>query len=191
MLNLVNPVKADLRQEITAWKALVWAYRDEMVHMATNNDTGRMEPGLAQNDYQEMPTGSTAGILLAHDDALLIDRKARKWFEPGKMYHYSFSRACARRHILPRARDLKPLRFVPVYRANGTIKMEYRTMGRKGEPYYCPVETEGHTREELDEAQRLHDLFIAFLDVMPGFSLAKWRIIGRGLTNGGESLTKR
>lgn len=177
--------KADLRQPITAWKALVWAYADECVRVATNSDFRLANTGYSSVDLEGAGGrgGAINGFLEAHEDALAIDETVRAWFDFDGMQYHRMAIAAEKRKPLLKASDLKPLRLVPEYRVNGTIKMEYRNQGKHAEPHYCWVIYEGHTAEELSKAQQLYDLFVALLDVMPGLKLRKWRVCERGLTN--------
>lgn len=190
-------LKADLRQPITAWKALVWAYADEHVRAAgeeynyhsvakETSSTGRlMNMGVVQG------RGAINGRLDCHLDALIIDIKLREWLDdvdPG--YYPGLAKAVERRRRVPMACELTPLHAVPVRRVNGMIKEEYKRMGRHDRASYCLVEWEGYSAEELSAAQQLYDLFIAFLDVMPSFELEKWHIKDRGIDNSGRIIDK-
>lgn len=185
-------LKADLRQPTTAWKALVWAYADQHVRMATNNEGRLAENGYSQNAYTDIGHGSGAinGWLDAHEDALLIDVKTREWFSVGRNFYGSFAMALERRRRPAEARELPPLRAVPVRRGDGSIKEEYIRMGRHDLPAYCLVEWEGFDAMEMDRAQMLFDLFVALLDIMPGWKLSKWRIEGTGLDTSGRIIDK-
>lgn len=197
MLNLVHPVKADLRQPITAWKALVWAYADEHVRAAGEEYNYHAQPketsstGRLMNMGVVQGRGAINGRLDCHEDALEIDATMRKWFEgiDGAFYP-ALAKAVERRTRVARACELKPLHPVPVRRANGSIKEEYTRMGRHDAPSYCLVEWEGHTSEEMLQAQQLYDLFIAFLDIMPGLNLSKWLISERGIDSSGRIIDK-
>lgn len=190
-------LKADLRTPISAWHALVWAYADECVraageeynHHATakqTSSTGRlMNMGIVQG------RGAINGRLDCHEDAVTIDVKLRAWLdEVNRNFYPCLAKAVERRKRVPRAGELMPLHPVPVRRANGTIKEEYSRMGRHDQPSYCLVEWEGYTLEELSAAQQLYDLFIAFLDVLPGMKLSKWLISERGLDSSGRIIDK-
>lgn len=185
-------LKADLRQPITAWKALVWAYADQHVRMATNNEGRLAENGFSQMGYSDVGHGSGAinGWLDAHEDALLIDVKTRAWFSVGKNFYGSFAMAVERRRRPAQACELPPLHAVPVRRVNGTIKEEYIRMGRHDTPAYCLVDWEGCDAAELAAAQMLYDLFVAFLDIMPQLKLSKWRIEGTGLDTSDRIIDK-
>lgn len=192
-MQVVKVVKADLRQPITAWKALVWAYADECVRVATNSDYRRADLGYSSVDLEGAggSGGAINGFLEAHEDALAIDETVRAWFDFNGTYYHRLAVAAEKRRPLPQACDLPALRVVPERKVNGTIKIEYNSAGRHGTPHYCLVLYDGYTADELAKVQELHDLFIALLDIMPGLKLGKWRITERGLTNGRESLTKR
>jgi hypothetical protein len=88
------------------------------------------------------------------------------------------------------ARELPPLRAVPVRRANGQIKEEYTRMGRHDQPAYCLVDWEGCDASEMAAAQEIYDLFMAFLAIVPGLKLSKWRVHGLGLDSSGRIIDK-
>jgi hypothetical protein len=190
-------LKADLRQPITAWHAIVWAYADEHVRAAgeeynyhseakATSSTGRlMNMGIVQG------RGAINGRLDCHEDALEIDAFLRVWLDDvDRSYYPGLVNAIENRRRVPMARELVPLHAVPVRRPNGAIKEEYTRLGSHAAPSYCLVEWEGYTIEELAAAQELYDLFIAFLDIMPGLKLSKWRIAERGLDNAGRIIDK-
>src|SRR6185503_15471647 len=120
-------LKADLRQPITAWKALVWAYADECVRMATNSDYRVVNTGYSSVDLEGVggTGGAIGGFLEAHEDALAIDETVRAWFDFDGIYYHRMAIAAEKRKPLPQASELKPLRVVPVRRINGTIEEEY------------------------------------------------------------------
>lgn len=197
MLNLVNPVKADLRQPITAWHALVWAYADEHVRAAgeeysyhsqakETSSTGRlMNMGVVQG------RGAINGRLDCHEDALEIDVKLRAWLdEINKGFYPDVAKLVERRRRVPMACELPPLRLVPKLKLNGTPEMVYNGYGRHDMPLWCWVVKEGYDAAEIAKAQELYDLFVAFLDIMPGLKLSKWRIEGRGIDNSGRIIDK-
>lgn len=181
---MVQVVKADLRQPITAWKALVWAYADECVRVATNSDYRLASTGYSSVDLEGAggTGGAINGFLEAHEDALAIDETVRAWFDFNGTYYHRLAVAAEKRKPLPRACDLRPLRVLPQYRPNGTVRMEYRSQGKHAEPHYCLVAYDGHTAEQLTEVQEHFDLFVALLDILPGLKLMKWRVAERGLT---------
>lgn len=185
-------LKADLRQPITAWKALVWAYANECVRVATNSDYRLANTGYSSVDLEGVggAGGAINGFLEAHEDALAIDETVRAWFDFNGSYYAHVAQTVEKRRRLPMASELQPLRAVPVRRVNGTIKEEYLGNGRHDAPAYCLVEYEGHTSDELQHAQELYDLFVALLDIMPGLKLSKWRITERGLDNSGRIIDK-
>lgn len=194
---LARTLKADLRQPITAWKALVWAYADEHVRAAGEEysyhsqaketcSTGRlMNMGVVQGG------GAINGRLDCHEDALEIDALLRVWLDDiNRAFYPCLAKAVERRQRVPRACELTPLHPVPVRRPNGAIKEEYKGHGRHDQASYCLVGWEGYTPEEMSAAQLLYDLFIEFLDIMPGMKLSKWRIAGRGIDSSGRIIDK-
>lgn len=188
--------KADLRREITAWRALVWAYADETLRAATDaaSAPGHLERSAGVVRYTDQGRSNTQGCWLeVHEDAFAIDALVMAWFDHDGLRRDELARYAERRTPPPRQLDLQPLRCGPVYRANGAIKLEYPPRGRQV-PYLCYVDYEGLPPHVVELKQRrqaeLHGLFLALLDVMAGLRLSKWKILGRGLTDGGESLTR-
>ena|SRR6185295_2850277 len=181
-------LKADLRQPITAWKALVWAYADECVRMATNSDYRLASTGYSSVDLEGVggTGGAINGFLEAHDDALAIDETVRAWFDFDGMYYQRLAIAAEKRRPPPKASELAPWHVVPVLRPNETIKCEYRTLGRHDEPWYCLIDYEGTEPDQLEEAQKLYDLFLGLLGILPGLKLSKWRVEGEGLDSSGR-----
>jgi len=178
-------LKADLRQPITAWKALVWAYADECVRVATNSDYRLPNTGYSSVDLEGVggTGGAINGFLEAHEDALAIDETVRAWFDFNGTYYHRLAIAAEKRKPLPKAGELPPLHVVPEYRPNGALRIEYRSQGKHAEPCYCLVTYDGYTADELAKVQELYDLFVALLDILPGLKLRKWRVGARGLTN--------
>lgn len=184
-------LKADLRQPITAWKALVWAYADEHVRAATNSKGSWVRPGPSSVDLGE--TGGSSGIagfLEAHDDAVAIDGMVKAWFDFDGMQYHRLAFALERRARPPRGCELQPLRLVPKLKVNGTPEMVYNGYGRHDMPLYCLLEIEGYDDAAIAKAQELYDLFVALLDIMPGLKLSKWRIVGQGLDTSGRIIDK-
>src|SRR5688572_1840830 len=124
---MVHLVKADLRQPITAWKALVWAYADEHVRVATNSDFCRANTGYSSVDLEGAggTGGAINGFLEAHDDALAIDDTVRAWYDFDGMHYHHFATGLERRKRPPRGCELQPLRLVPKLKPNGKPEMIY------------------------------------------------------------------
>lgn len=189
-------MKADLRREITAWGALVWAYRHEFVRAAGDSQALR----YADTDYAQSPMetekvggGLINGALHVHEDALAIDALVWRWFDGSAQTRFCIARHAERETPPPRQLDLVLQRIVPKYRPNGALWMEYPPRGRQV-PYLCVLDYVGEPADVIEKKQRrqaeLHALFLAMLDWMAMLSLSKWKIVGRGLTAGGESLTQ-
>lgn len=186
-------MKADLRREITAWRLLVWAYADECVRAATN---GREQgPGVAASSAAVAYTSETGlargainGLLNAHEDAWAIDDfVGRLWFA-GHAHGRDFVASAAERRKPPVAADrLERLRAIPLLNARGAPHLLYTDSGKR--PYLCLLDWQGHSEAEIAAHDALHRLFVALLDVLPGLVLSKWKVVGRGLTDCGESLT--
>lgn len=188
---VLKPIRADLRAEISAWRLLVWAYRDEALRAATNgSDFAGAATGYAQVNAERVgPRGSINGLLEAHEDAFAVDAKVSAWFEGvDRNWRDLLAAYCEKAKAPPSAAELSPMRLVPRLRPNGSLWLEYPVRGRN-EPYLCLVDYEGHSEQELRRVQDFRDLVDALLDIMPGWTLTKWKVTSRGLTRGGESLT--
>jgi hypothetical protein len=179
-----QPPKADLRREITPWKALVWAYADECLAAATNGLTADVgyalshpENGWVQTQYEERSArGTINGLLPAHEDAFVID----SWLwhvacaRDPKPYHAIRAAAEKRCPVAPSS-DFPDLACGPVFRANGKIAMEY-PLGRNDRPYLCLVTYTGYSEDEKRRQQALYDLFQNAMACMQDIDLVKWKI---------------
>lgn len=190
--------KADLRRPITAWRALVWAYADEIVLAASNLGGGDGRPGLAQSnvDRERVGGGTINGVYEPHADALLIHAKLTAWFGADGFGLAQVMAHAERRREMPASISLPRLRAVPVFDRNGNVLIERRRLPNRGRVLaeFCLLDYEGldGAKAERREAhwRAAHGLLVAFLDVMPGFALSKWKVEGRGLTAVDESLTQ-
>lgn len=181
--------KADLRREITAWKALVWAYRDECVRVASNKHQG---PALRSNGRRLALAGEDwamgdeplGGFLEAHEDAVTIDAWLFKT-ACGKDFNLYAAIAVAAENNRPVPPEvfIPPRRVAPVLRDNGRPEIRYTTSGRRIAEY-CLIRLVGPTEEERASIERhqasLHGFFLAVLDALQDISLSKWVIVGRG-----------
>lgn len=184
-------LKADLRQTITAWKALVWAYADEHVLVATNSEGRLANTGYTSVNFGESSgSGAINGFLEAHDDAVAIDSMVRAWFDFDRNQYFALGKVLERRLRPPKGSELPPLRMVPKLKINGMPEMVYKGTGRHDMPLWCWVVREGYDSDEVAKAQELYDVFVALLDIMPGLKLSKWRIAGQGLDTSGRIIDK-
>jgi hypothetical protein len=181
--------KADLRRPITAWRALVWAYRDECVRAASNVEADR----YARTDAASVPMtrervsgGLINGFLAAHEDALLIDAKLIEWFDNDSRRLIRTIRAAERAKPPPGEIVVPLARPYPMYNRDGSIATELKKSNGKWQPYLCILDWQGEpahvVAKRLAEYAEFHALFLAFLDAMTGFRLSLWRVEGRGLT---------
>jgi hypothetical protein len=180
-----KPPKADLRREITAWRVLVWAYRDECVRAATNSlEAGRLaETGYAASRYGAGPGsgGAINGLLEAHMDAHMIDQLVANWFDEWPMWRQGVAVYAESGKYPPRAEDLPRLRIVgPQLKPNGRHVELWRDAGAKDHPYLCPLEIDGFEADAIERHRQFVILFEALLDVLQGLPLTKWKIVGRG-----------
>lgn len=178
--------KADLRRPITAWKALVWAYRDECVRAATNtSEAGRYaETGFAASRYSTGEAGGGGlinGLLEAHVDAHAIDQLVANWFDEWPLWRQGVAVYAEKAELPPHPDTLPRFRIVgPELNAKGNIRVIYKSYGRKDEGYLCPLVSEGFDEREIQRHREFHALFIGLLDIMGGLKLKKWRITGPG-----------
>lgn len=172
--------KADLRREITPWRALVWAYRDEAVRAAGNQYRGveRATNGMALMRRGETGIGGGVinGFLEAHEDAIAIDGKLQAWCDKDDRLYMAIASAAESMRPVPTADQVPRLRVLPILRANGAVKMEYR-LGGDHRPYFCLVQYEGYSEAEVERVRHVHSMFDGFLRIMPGFALCKWKIV--------------
>jgi hypothetical protein len=189
---------ASQKMRISAWDALVWAYAHENVRAAggflsLKNDYFQ---GSGWDSSIEHHTATVRGYLQAHEDAVSIDAFVKVNSGPHHVY-MAIYKAAERRAPVPAKLDLPTQKCVPVMvKRNGELvpKLIYPAKGRK-EPILCCLDIVGVPQDEIDKAQlrqaAIHTIFLSLLDVMEyRLPLTKWAIAGRGLTDGGESLTQ-
>lgn len=180
-----NPPKADLRREATAWRVLVWTYRDERAQWGADGGAGRYRlPGLAQCSLGRAWAGEAMDLdapVEAHEDALLVDGKLRAWCDSDRRA-YDAIVACAEKATMMAAEPvIVPFRLLPQLDRWGDPVELLPLTGRR-EPYLCPLVCEGVTEPDAAAIRAAHGralrLFTGFLGVMAGFALTRWRIIG-------------
>jgi len=190
--------RADLRRDITAWGALVWAYADEIVLAASSVAGSNFPtPGLAMSGLgrERIAGGLINGWYEPHADARLIHAKLAEWFSHDSYGLCQVMAHAERRKQLPREIVLPRVKALPRYDRQGNVLIERRRAHRSGRVIteYCVIDYEGIDHREADRREKawrdMHAMFVAFLDVMPNFEMSKWRVKGRGLTNVCESLT--
>ena len=178
--------KADLRREITPWRALVWAYADECVAVATNVPDDHhlyVSNGLTQTTYGErLARGSINGALDAHEDAFTIDG----WLyqacggRDGLPPYHAIRAAAEKRTPIPAEIDVPAIECVPRLNEKGKPSLLYPLKGRN-EAYLCEVTYQGYPQDKADEIRRRHralyDLFCGVLGVMYKINLTKWRVL--------------
>ncbi len=181
-----QPPKADLRREIKPWRALVWAYADECVGVATNVPDGHhlyVSNGLTQTTYGErMARGSINGALDAHEDAFAIDAfvyRACGGREGVKPYH-AIRAAAEQRKIIPAEPAIPALVCRPKLNTRGRPEMLY-PLNRNDQPYLCLVAYDGFPPDEADRMRRahaaFHALFLNVLACMQDLVLARWKVL--------------
>lgn len=181
------PVKADLRRETTAWRALVWAYADEHVRAATNFPR-KDEQSYASNGLALMRLGETGigggaihGLLEAHQDAFAIDALVAAWFEEWPEWRNGVAVYAERRRLPPRPEDLPRFAIVgPERNAKGNPREIWNANGRKDYPFLCPLEVAGWHPAEIEKHAQFIVLFDELLVVMKGLKLDKWVITSTG-----------
>jgi hypothetical protein len=178
--------KADLRREITPWRALVWAYADECVGVATNAPDDHhlyVSNGLTQTTYGErVARGSINGALDAHEDAFAIDAflyRACGGKEGLKPYH-KLRDAAERRKPVPASIVVPAIQCVPRLNRKGAPEMVY-PLNRNDHPYLCLVTYEGYPADKAAAMRRAHaafyDLFINVLACLQDVKLVKWKVV--------------
>ncbi len=177
-----QPPKADLRREITPWRALVWAYADECVGVATNGPSEYASTGLAQTAYSErVPGGTINGWLDAHEDAFTIDAFLMDACGGRFSKPYVMIRAAAeKRKMIEPEIDVPELECGPKLNAKGKPEMLY-PLNRNDQPYLCLVAYNGFPADKADAMRRAHaaffELFINILVCMQDLTLMKWKIL--------------
>lgn len=190
---------AEYRRETTAWGVLVWAYADEIVRAASSvGGSNFPTPRLAQSSLGRecVSTGLINGWYEPHKDARLIHAKLQDWFAHDPGQGITVMSHAERRKLVPPTITVPRVRVVPQLDRNGNVLIQRHRAHRKDRVVteYCVIDYEG-TNALVAEAREarwveFYRMFMAFLDVMPGFPLTKWKVTKRGLTNVGESLTR-
>ena len=184
--------KADLRQEITAWRLLVWAYRDEAVRAASNGGpVDASGNGFALQRFGETGIGGGAinGWLAAHEDALTVDAFVWEWLERSPTRYLYVARAAEKARPICPAEALPAWRAVPRCRDNGRPELIYPLTGRH-EPIGCLIDFEGVPPEARQRHHELHCLFLAMLAALAGRRFTRWRVTGPGLDSAGRIIDK-
>lgn len=173
--------KADLRRDITAWGMLVWAYRDEKAHMATNADAaGLLGPRMAMTRLEGGKAGGLINARLdAHEDAVVLDAMAIEWFGwPGRDRLVKF----AEKGVAPPcAIVVERLRLGPAYDDRGRMVLIYPERGRH-EAIACLVDYHGTEAAKAEARERewveWHGLLMAFHGALARRRFRKWRVMG-------------
>jgi hypothetical protein len=179
--------KADLRREITPWRALVWAYADECVGVATNvPDSHHLycANGLSQTTYGErMARGSINGALDAHEDAFAIDGfvYAACGGAAGLKPYHAIRSAAEKRVIIPAEIEVPDICCLPRLNKRGEPWLEY-PIGRNDRPYLCLVTYEGYPADQASMLRKRHALFYdLFQNVLASMQdivgLTRWRVL--------------
>lgn len=186
-LPIINQLpKADLRREITPWRALCWAYADECVAVATNVPDDHhlyCQNGMMQTTYGErMARGSINGALDAHEDAFAIDGflyRACGGREGLKPYH-KIRAAAEKRCAIPAEIDVPAIQCVAKLNSKGKPDLLY-PLNRNDRPYLCLVTYEGFPADKAELMRNAHsalfELFTAALACMQDLKLVKWRVV--------------
>ncbi len=177
--------KADLRREITPWRALCWAYADECVGVATNVPDDHhlyLSNGLTQTSYGErLARGSINGALDAHEDAFTIDGFLYRacGLRDGLPPYHAIRAAAEKRAMIPAEIVVPAIQCVPRLNKRGEPQLEY-PLNRNDKPYLCVVTYEGYPQDKANEMRRrhalLHDLFVNVMACMVDLQLVKWKI---------------
>jgi len=177
---------------------LIWAYADEIVLAASSSGPARFVgdgPAMSGIGRERLGGGAINGWYEPHEDALLIHAKLLDWFSGDGLQARTVMTYAERRQEMPAEIVLPRVKAMPVLDRNGDVLVERRRAHRKDRvvSQYCLVEFAGLDPAVADRREQqwrdFHALFVAFLDVMAGFPLKRWKITKRGLTTVGESLT--
>lgn len=177
--------RADLRREITAWGALVWAYADQHVRAATHCGS---EPALyCSNGLALIRVGETGigggainGLLEAHPDAWAIDNLVANWFDEWPEWRHGVAVYAEKRRPPPAAEQLTTFRICgPKYSAKGHPVVLYNDRGGRS-AYLCVLDVEeGATEADVERHRAFLAMFSALLEIMQGLKLERWKISGR------------
>jgi hypothetical protein len=186
-------IKPDLRREITAWGLLVWAYRDESVHLASDGGPERFVSNASTvQRYGEtgLGRGSINALLLPHEDALGVDGFVSAWMNHealrgGREYVAYWA---AKGTPPPHPDTLPREHLVPLLKFNGKPEVLYHSVTKR--PWLCLLKLDGLSKKEIDRQYVLHRNMLAMCDSMLGKHWGKWKVSQRGLTACGESLTR-
>jgi hypothetical protein len=197
LASAVSPIppktaKADLRREISPWRALCWAYADECVGVATNVPDDHhlfLSNGLTQTTYGErMARGSINGALDAHEDAFAIDGwlyrvlggKDGMGKSPRQSPYHRIRLAAEQRKAIPPSIEVPLIQCVPTLNRRGDPVLLY-PLNRNDRPYLCVVGYEGYPPEKAEAMRRAHealyDLFTKAMACMVDLKLSKWRVV--------------
>jgi hypothetical protein len=187
--NTSKPFNADLRAEITAWKALVWAYKLECVRAAIaggEGPAGFRLPGYASAVLVEgSASWSINARLNAHEDAFAI---AAALMEQVPVESRVCVEQAAEAGVLPAwGVEPQPLRVVPMMKETAwgpKPVMLYPMKGRK-EPYLCQIEYQGFSAKEIMRMkERAVDVWldlVHLLDTIMRLPLVKWKVLELGV----------
>ena len=190
--------------QLSAWNAMLWAYRDQSVLSANQVRMANGEikgSGLALEKLGEsglLVSATINGQLAAHEDAFAIDGFVRGYLSDetavrGRDSHYVvITRAVtAGQAIRPSRGDLAtPEQVVAKNEKGAPIKLYDHNRNLIG---FRQEWRDGLTPalwQSMQDAQAaFHTLFLCLLDAMCGKSFGSHHVKGRGLTGYEESLT--
>jgi hypothetical protein len=186
--------KADLRREISPWRALCWAYSDECIGVATNVPDDHhlfLSNGLTQTTYGErMARGSINGALDAHEDAFAIDGWLYKACggkdglgkSPRQSPYHRIRMAAEDRKLIPATIAVPKIQCVPLLDKKGRMELLLPLNERHiDRAIACLVTYEGFPPDKAEAIRRAHaafyDLFVNAMACMVDLKLVKWRVV--------------
>lgn len=189
---------------ITAWAAMLWAYREQAVLAANrvqlaNGDVRNSSAVLERISESGLLSSATInGQLAAHEDAFAIDAFVREYLSDekavrGRDSHYVvITRAAAQgQHIRAVRADLPTPELVVAKNEKGAdIKLydvNRNFVGFKQEWKHGVTPALWQSMQDAQAA--FHQLFLCLLDAMSGKRFGGHMVAGRGLTVYEESLT--
>jgi hypothetical protein len=185
----MHPVKADLRQEITGFGLLDWAYRKECVRAAGEEEWAALEGhgmsilARAGNvGLKGMSHGAINGRLDVHIDALRVDKFVYDNCS-SKLYWHVTVNAEAGRPVPATLALPRVTRCSPRYHENNLQRL-VKTYDKDRHWVACEVEYDAPSDEEVSSALKkqawLHGQYLALLDALPELALDKWKVTDRG-----------
>lgn len=175
-------IEVDLRRDLTAWKALVWAYADQLAYWGSGGGPQCfLGPGIAAICYGEEGQYEVPPSTDVDDDAMAIDTLVRNWFDIDLKWRDGLARYAMARKPPPPVEALEPLHVLsPARDPDYVPRLIYPPSGQRHAAYICVIEFGGHSAAAIQRHREFMALFHELLNVMRGLTLKKWRITAPG-----------